>query len=365
MNVLEIIEELLPVKSPFYVDYVTKDEDSKKVYIHLGVDKSYRPNEECKTIHQYYERTWEHLNLFEYRCFIKCKLPIYNNLKTGKTEALKVSFSRSNSRFTILFEQRVLELLKIHQCQKAVAKSLKINTQRVEKIYHDYINAAYEEHIFEACEKVGIDETSTRKRHNYFTIFVNIDEGKPIDIQDGKGADTIENFFHNHVNPQVVKDISIDMSPSFISGCKQYFPWVKPTFDKWHVYKLLAKHLDALTKKKTIHYSLKEKISVLWELLKEFYQNKSFDKAKAQLTFIADYAQDIFGKNKFSTSIRRHFNGILEHIRSKLTNGILEGINSKVQTLKRIAKGFRYIDNFKKMIFFIFDVIKPRVPITT
>ena len=52
MNVLEIIEELLPVKSPFYVDYVTKDEDSKKVYIHLGVDKSYRPNEECKTIHQ-------------------------------------------------------------------------------------------------------------------------------------------------------------------------------------------------------------------------------------------------------------------------------------------------------------------------
>ena len=48
--------------------------------------------------------------------------------------------------------------------------------------------AAYEEHIFEACEKVGIDETSTRKRHNYFTIFVNIDEGKPIDIQELKEA---------------------------------------------------------------------------------------------------------------------------------------------------------------------------------
>ncbi len=365
MNILEIFEELLPVASPFYVDLITKDEDSKKVYIHLGVEKTYRPNADCKTIHQYYERTWEHLNLFEYRCFIKCRLPVYNNIKTGKTEALQVSFSRANSRFTILFEQRVLELLKIHQCQKSVANVLKINSQRVEKIYHDYTKAAYEEHVFEPCEKVGIDETSTRKGHNYFTIFVNMENNKPIDIQDGKGADTIERFFHNHVNPQVVKDISIDMSPSFISGCKKYFAWVEPTFDKWHVYKLLAKHLDILAKKKTINYRLKEQITVLWEFLEEFYKRNNFAEAEIQLTFIADYAEDIFGKNKFSNSIRRHFNGILEHIRSKLTNGVLEGINSKIQTLKRIAKGFRYIDNFKKMVFFIFDVIQPRIPKTT
>jgi transposase len=365
MNLLEIFEELLPIESPFFVDLITKDEATKKVYIHLGVEKTYRPNNDCATIRQYYERTWEHLNLFEYRCFIKCKLLVYNNTKTGKTEALQVFFSRPNSRFTILFEQRVLELLKIHQCQKSVAKSLKINTQRVEKIFHDYTTAAFEEYIIEPCKKVGIDETSTRKGHNYFTIFVDMEKGKPIDIQDGKGADTIENFFHNNVNPQIVKDISIDMSPSFISGCKNFFSWVEPTFDKWHVYKLLAKHLYSLAKKKTIHYTLKEKISTLWQLLEEFYSHKCFDEAKTQLTFIADYAQDIFGKNNFSNSIRRHFNGILEHIRSKLTNGILEGINSKVQTLKRIAKGFRYIENFKKMIFFVFGIIQPRIPKTT
>ena len=99
-------------------------------------------------------------------------MPVYNNIKTGKTEALQVSFSRANSRFTILFEQRVLELLKIHPCQKSVAKTLQIRTQRVEKIYHDYTTAAYEEYIFEPCEKVGIDETSTRKGHNYKVITI-------------------------------------------------------------------------------------------------------------------------------------------------------------------------------------------------
>lgn len=362
MNLLEIFEELLPIKLPFYVDFMTKDEETKKVYIHLGVKKTYRPHIDCGSIHQYYERTWEHLSLFEYRCFIKCQLPVYNNIKTGKTEALQVAFSRTHSRFTILYEQRVLELLKIHQCQKSVAKELKINTQRVEKIFHDYTTIPFEEYIFEPCENVGVDETSTRKGHNYFTIFVDMQKRKPIDIQDGKGADTIEKFFYNNVNPQIVKNISIDMSPSFISGCKNFFSWITPTFDKWHVYKLLAKHLYFINKKSPDY---QKHITILWEYLEDFYNRTSFEKAETQLTFIADYAQDIFGKNKFSNSIRRHFNGIVEYIRSKLTNGILEGINSKIQTLKRIAKGFRYIENFKKMVLFIFGVIQPRIPNST
>jgi transposase len=362
MNIVEIFEELLPIESPFFIDSITKDEDKLEVTIYLGVEKGYRPHSDCGTVRQYYERTWEHINLFQYRCFIKCKLPIYNNIQTGKTEALQVSFSRKHSRFTLLFEQEVLRLLQLHQCQKKVAEQLKINTQRVEKIYHDYTTISFEEYEFEPCEQIGIDETSNRKGHNYFSIIVDMEKKKPIDIQSGKGADVVENFFHSNVNPQIVKGISIDMSPAFISGCQNCFPWVLPTFDKWHVYKLLGKHLYKLSKK---HPQKQESFGVIWNELGAFYNRNSFEKAETQLTFIADYAESVFGENSFSKSIRQHFDGILEHIRSKLTNGILEGINSKVQTLKRIAKGFRNIENFKKMVFFIFNVIQPKIPINT
>lgn len=219
------------------------------VYIHLGIEKSYRPHENCGTVRQYYERTWEHIRLFQYRCFIKCRLPIYDNLQTGKTEALQVSFSRSNSRFTLLYEKEVLRLLKLHQCLQKVAKQLNINTQRVEHIYHAYTNEAYEAHTFEPPTNIGIDETSTRKRHHYFSIIVDMDKGEPIDIQSGKGAQVIEEFFHNNVNPSIIRNISIDMSPAFISGCQSFFSWIKPTFDKWHVYKLLGKHCTNCSKK--------------------------------------------------------------------------------------------------------------------
>jgi len=363
MDIIKIIEELLPVKEPFFVDYVTKDEDKREVHIHIGVDKTYRPHSDFGNIHQYYNRTWEHINLFQYRCFINCRLPVYQNLKTGKTQALQVEFSRKNSRFTILFEQEVLRLLKLHQCQKKVAQQLKINTQRVEHIYHSYTQQAFEEHTFEPPEQIGLDETSTRKGHNYFSIIVDMDTRQPIDIQLGKGADVIENFFHNNANPSILKNISIDMSPAFISGCRSFFPWVQPTYDKWHVYKLLGKHLHNLLKK---HPDKKYDVDILWQALIQFYHQDDYKEAQANLTFILDYAQYVFGKkNSLSKSIRYHFDGIVQNICSKLTNGILEGINSKIQTLKRIAKGFRNVENFKKMVFFIFGVIQPKIPNTT
>ena len=119
------------------------------------------------------------------------------------------------------------------------------------------------------------------------------------------------------------------------------------------MYNLLKQHPDKY-----------EHFDILWNALGEFYHRTTYEKAQTQLTFIADYAEYIFDENNFSKSIRRHFDGIVEHIRSKLTNGILEGINSKVQTLKRIAKGFRNIENFKKMVFFIFGIIQPKIPKT-
>ena len=360
MEIIEILEELLPIEHPFLVSKIEKDEESKEVHIHLEVDESYRPNSDCGGIHQYYPRKWEHLKLFEYRSFLHCRLPIYKDIRTGKTQAMQVEFSRKYSRFTLLYEQELMRLMRLHLNSEAVAAQLQIAQQRVEDIYYHYLQPAYEAHTVEICEKVGLDETSTRKGHNYISVFVNMDTGKPIDIQDGKGIEVVEEFFHNHPNPTLVTDISIDMSPAFISGCESFFPWARATFDKWHVFKLLGKHLDNLYKrfKATEH---REALFTLSQGLADFYQLKDWMQAKAMLLFLADFAQFHFGnKNSFSKSIRRHFDGIVEHMRSKLNNGLLEGINSKIQTIKRIAKGFKNIENFKIRILFAFDVIHPQ-----
>jgi len=42
MDILGIFEELLPIESPFFVDFISKDEENMEVTIHLGIEKSYR-----------------------------------------------------------------------------------------------------------------------------------------------------------------------------------------------------------------------------------------------------------------------------------------------------------------------------------
>jgi transposase len=55
---------------------------------------------------------------------------------------------------------------------------------------------------------------------------------------------------------------------------------------------------------------------------------------------------------KFIQLIKARWFGIVNYFEPKLTNGILEGINSKIQLIKRRARGFRNMQSFINMIFF-------------
>ncbi|SDX19984.1 transposase, partial [Nitrosomonas communis] len=55
----------------------------------------------------------------------------------------------------------------------------------------------------------------------------------------------------------------------------------------------------------------------------------------------------------FANTVTSHWSGIIHFVESRLTNGILEGINNKIQLAKRRARGCRNINNFINMIYFL------------
>ena len=61
---------------------------------------------------------------------------------------------------------------------------------------------------------------------------------------------------------------------------------------------------------------------------------------------------------KFANTVRAHWSGIVHFVESLITNGILEGINSKIQLAKRRARGYRNINNFINMIYFLCGKLK-------
>lgn len=50
--------------------------------------------------------------------------------------------------------------------------------------------------------------------------------------------------------------------------------------------------------------------------------------------------------------IKRHLNNVLTYIAHPITNAVSEGLNSKIQTIKKRAYGFRNKERFKTAIDF-------------
>lgn len=55
---------------------------------------------------------------------------------------------------------------------------------------------------------------------------------------------------------------------------------------------------------------------------------------------------------KVAQSLKAHWSGIVQYFESRLTSGYVERVNLKIQEIKRMAKGYRNMENFIIMIYF-------------
>jgi len=125
--------------------------------------------------------------------------------------------------------------------------------------------------------RLGFDETSSRKGHEYITLGVDMDAKRILHAEPGKGADAIvaiqRYLASQEVKPEQIVEASMDMSPAFMAGVSKVFPKAKITFDRFHVVKLLNEAMDTVRKlERREHEALKgHKVTFLkdWDRLSD------------------------------------------------------------------------------------------------
>ena len=55
---------------------------------------------------------------------------------------------------------------------------------------------------------------------------------------------------------------------------------------------------------------------------------------------------------KVSEIVIRHWSGIINYIKHRITNSLAENINGRIQKIKTIARGFRAFENYRTSILF-------------
>jgi transposase len=230
---------------------------------------------------------------------------------------------------------------------------------------------------------------------------VDLDASRVIHVCEGKGKATLASIAQHLANKGVaaeqVTELSMDLSPSFIAGAAESFPAAAITFDRFHVVKLLNEAMDTVRKvERKEHEALKgQKYTVLKNranltkkqeaslveilqlyptlgeayrlkvLFNEVWEMRSKVGAAAFLSLWCDEveAANIPALMKFANTVRSHWSGIIHFVESHISNGILEGINSKVQLAKRRARGYRNTKNFINMIYFLCGKMKFDYPL--
>lgn len=390
---IETLQLALGITDPWVIEGVDFNAEKKRFDIYLNFPKGTKftcPS--CGThhcnIHDTRDKEWRHLDIFQYPTYLHVRVP---RIECGQCKGIiqvNVPWAREYSSFTLLFEGMVVLMAQDMQVSH-VAKRVNENDTRIWRIIKHYIKKALQKLDFSSITTFCVDETSERKGHKYITIFANKVTGYVLYVCKGKDASTVGNFFtellSHHGNPSKITQACCDMSPAFISGITEYFVNAHIIFDKFHVMQLVNKAVDEVRRIDQVKNVLLKKTRYIWLKNPENLTEKQTELLASLRTMelktarayqmklnlqhfwsIPDRetAEEYLKKWYFwlthskldpminvAKTIKKHWDGIMNYIDFKITNGLMEGLNSIVQTLKRSARGYRNTDNFILMIY--------------
>ncbi len=400
-NSEQIFAMALSLGKPWFIREIKFDKETSRLDIYLSFTKGYKfemDDGKEYTAYDTVERSWQHLNFFQHVCYLHARVPKVKQAD-GSIKTQAVPWARKGSGFTLMFEAFAMLLIENEMPVNKAAKILQVYPNRLWNIFNYWISIAHQEDSIEGLDKIGFDETSVKKGHNYVTTMVDLEQRRVLFATPGKGADCIKQSVDyledKKIDPSSIKQVCIDMSPSFISGCGNHLPGADITFDKFHVMKEVNKAMDDLRQlerigndmlKKHKYTFLKNKLSPkieeernllmemypklgegyrLKHLFNDFWDIEDKQEAEGYLAFWCDLVDEsgIFPFKKVVNTIKAHWSGIINYIESRINNGILEGLNSKIQLAKKRARGYRNINNFINMIYFICGKLKFNHPL--
>jgi len=332
-------------------------------------------------IHGRRVKRWRHLDLGSTRCVIKCEL---RRLWCGDCGARfeAVPWARSGSRYTRDFEDVVCWLAQ-QMAKKPIAGLLRIAWDTVGQIVERVVEDHLDERRLEGLVAIGVDEISYRRHHRYLTSVVDHQAGAIVWCAPGRNAATLQAFFEElGERRHTIKAVSIDMSGGYEKAIREEIPKAEIAFDPFHVVRLAQRAVDQVRRDewnahershtpagkwiKGTRWSLlkapgKQSVEQLALLAEVQQANKALYRGfllKEELRLLYELEDPRLAPTHLDAwlawasrsklepfvglarTIRQHREGILAAITLGLTNGRLEGLNSRIRLISHRSFGF-------------------------
>jgi len=389
MRDVELFERALGLMWPWRVERTEFDAKARRLDLYLDFERggTFACPEcgggEC-TAHDTRERSWRHLDFFQHQAFLHARVPRVSCPACG-VKQVQVPWARPGSGFTVLFEALVMQLAK-EMPVKAVGRLIGENDTRVWRMLKHHVGEARQAADYSDVRCVGMDETACRRGHDYITLFADLERSRLMYATEGRAAGVVKAFgkdlkAHGGEAGQI-EELCMDMLPAYMKGAREQFPKASVTFDRFHVLKLLNTAIDEvrrserkarpeLTRSRYLWLKNPARLTVgqrAWieeQLVPSRLGLKTARAYRIKLAFqefwsLPPALAEGYLKRwyfwathsrlppviKAARTIKENWAGIIRWFRSRISNGMLEAMNSLVQAAKARARGYRTTENF-------------------
>jgi len=274
-----------------------------------------------------------------------------------------------------------------------VAAFLDLSWDTVKGVVKRRLQIDYRRIGYRRVRKIGIDELYLGRAKKYITLVMDLESGRIIWVGKGRGSDALREFWRRFkLSGARLKAVAMDMSGAYAQSVREHAPQAILTFDRFHLVKLMNERLDdlrrELVREQADNLAAKQSIKGLrWLLLKrsdnlDHSARKQLDAAldankplatayilKEELALLWDqpdgrvawaYLRNWCAKAKatgikqllaMTKTVLRHAKGILSYYKTKLTSGMVEGINRKIRGVLAAAFGLRDDDFLKYRLY--------------
>ena len=382
MKPVQFYAQILGIKAPWRVEDVSVSWEEKEVRVSVGMGAGKLKCPECGRICSGYDRRvrrWRHLDTCQLKTVVEAEVPRVEYSEHGARTVL-VPWAERGSRFTAMFEALVISWLK-EASILAVSRQLQLSEKAVFGIQARAVKRGLSRRKSGLVKRVGVDETSFAKRHEYVTVVSEQGSGgRVLHVAAGRDTASLVGYLEGLSEEERagMESVSMARHAPYIKAVRQMLAQWREciAFDKFHVAKYLGEAVDLVRRqenrslreagddslkgskyswlrnpdkmssrewkrfafllraslKTSRAWAIKELAMGLWDYCTRGWALRAWKKWLAWAS-----RSRLLPVRKVAATIRRHLWGI---------------INAIIQRLKSKACGYRNRENFRNAIYF-------------
>ena len=400
MQDTKLFEAILGLQAPWHIARVELDTTGERVDLWAEHDAARRwPCPECQQDlacrDHVEERVWRHLDTCQYRTFLHARVPRVE-CPTHGVRQVRVPWAEARRRFTLLMERLIIDLIQQCSTVKGACAIARVSWDEAWGVMDRAVARGRARKVAQPIPYIGVDEKAFRKGHRYHTIVCDLERATVEFVAEERRTDSLAAYYQTLTAAQRdgVQAVAMDMWEPYIIATREGLPagGEKIVFDRFHIMRDMTKAVDMVRKQEHRAFlrldgdspltgtkylwlfnddhrpdrhaaafaalqALNLQVGRAWAIKEALRTLWTYRQPAAVKRFFAQwYSWAIRSRlepvKKVAATLKRHLDGVLRFVTHPITNGVAEGLNSKIMSIIRKAGGFRNPQNFTTAIYF-------------